>query len=54
MNFTLLALGWLLLAMADLTPKLVDDEEQAEWLSFWLAAIAFVIFACGLIASINQ
>jgi hypothetical protein len=54
MNFTLLAIGWLLLAMADLTPKIIKDEEQADWLSFWLAAIAFVIFASGLFASINQ
>lgn len=54
MNLTLLAIGWLLLAAGDIAPKFIKDEDQASWLSFWLASIAFVIFASGLIASFNQ
>jgi TRAP-type C4-dicarboxylate transport system permease small subunit len=54
MNFMLLAVGWLLLAMAKLTQKVVNDEEQADQLSFWLAVAAFVIFVCSIVISINQ
>jgi hypothetical protein len=54
MNLTMLAIGWLLLAAAEIAPKFIKDEDQAEWLAFWLGAISFVIFSTSLIVSINQ
>jgi hypothetical protein len=54
MNLTMLAIGWLLLAAAEIAPKFIKDEDKAGAVAFVLGAIAFIIFSTSLIVSINQ
>jgi hypothetical protein len=54
MSLTLLAIGWLLLAAAEIAPKFIKDEDKAGSVAFIFASIAFIIFATSLITSSNQ
>ncbi len=54
MSLTLLAIGWLLLAAAEIAPKFIKDEDKAGAVAFIFAAISFIIFAASFITSLNQ
>jgi hypothetical protein len=54
MNFTVLAIGWLLLAAAEIAPKFIKDEDKAGSVAFVLGLISFIIFAVSLVSSINN
>jgi hypothetical protein len=44
-----LSIGYILLALAEILPKYIKDEDTGDIVSFILASIAFLIFLMSLI-----
>jgi hypothetical protein len=44
-----LAIGYILLALAEILPKFIKDEETGDFVSFVLASVSFFIFVITLI-----
>lgn len=49
MSLTVLAFGYVLMALGELSPKFFKKQEHAETFSFFCALISLVIFASALV-----
>lgn len=49
MTLTVLAIGYVLMAVGELAPKFCKREQDAETVAFFCAVISLVIFASALV-----
>ncbi len=49
MSLTVLAIGYVLLAVAELAPKFIKDEDKASTVAFFCAVISLVLFVSALV-----
>jgi hypothetical protein len=49
-----LAIGYILLALSEILPKYIKDEDNASTVSFLLALISLIIFAVIMFKSYNN
>lgn len=49
MSLTVLAIGYVLLAVAELAPKFIKDENKASTVAFFCAFISLILFVSSLV-----